>query len=79
MEGSLLQLQAVLEQGHRCLEDGQVHSDNDEFRGAGQTQGTVCSNNEEQLHGEAKGMTITSLPSIPSFHTFRVRGGLQGQ
>jgi hypothetical protein len=28
---------------------------------------------------EAKGMTITSLANIPSFHTFRVRGGVHGQ
>jgi hypothetical protein len=56
------------------LEDGQVHSDSDEVGGVGQTQGTMCSSDEEQLHGEAKGMTITSLRSIPRFHTFRVRG-----
>jgi predicted aspartyl protease len=47
--------------------------------GTGQTQGTVCSTDEEQPHGEAKGMTITSLLRIPRFHTFSIKGGVQGQ
>jgi hypothetical protein len=34
MEGSLLQLhRKSWQSGHRCLEDGQVHSDSDEVRG----------------------------------------------
>jgi predicted aspartyl protease len=39
----------------------------------------MCNSDEERPHGEAKGMTITSLPSIPNFHTFKIRGGVQGQ
>jgi predicted aspartyl protease len=39
----------------------------------------MCNNDEERPHREAKGMTITSLPSILNFHTFRIKGGVQGQ
>jgi hypothetical protein len=33
----------------------------------------------EQQHNETKGVTISTLSGVPRFHTFRVRGVLQGQ
>jgi hypothetical protein len=73
------------EPGHRCMGKGKVHyievlSDSDGEEEAGQAQGNEHNSlDDEQPHEEVKGGTIATLSGVPRFHTFRIRGVLQGQ
>ena len=71
--------------GHRCSRKGKAHyievySDSgDEEDEQDQEQEDLQTTEEEQHQAETQEGVIATLSGIPRFHTFRVRGVLQGQ
>jgi hypothetical protein len=70
---------------HKCMCKGkahyiEVHSDNDEEEEVAPEQGNEQGDStEEKPQEEAKEVVITILSGTPRFHTFGVRGVLQGK
>jgi hypothetical protein len=73
------------EPGHRCMGKGKAHyievlsesEDEEEVEQAHDCEQDKSA--EEQPQEEAKSGAIATLSSVPRFHTFRIRGVVQGQ